>query len=181
VTAPGLRRLLHASTASVVLLVPLVSWTGLRTAVVGAAVGALLLETVRLRAPSVGTRLRRLVPVFRDHEIARPSGAMWLAVGYGLAVLLPGPASVGGIVVGAVADPAASWIGSLAKGVEPKTWQGSLTHFVVAVAVLAALGFPVPSILAGSTVGSALERWPAGLDDNLLIAPGVALTLTLFM
>ncbi|MDH3290290.1 MAG: hypothetical protein OEO20_01440 [Gemmatimonadota bacterium] len=180
-TATGLRRLLHASTASVVLLVPLVSWTGLRTAVAGAAVGALLLETLRLRVPSVGTRLRRLVPVFRDREIARPSGAMWLAVGYGLAVLLPAPAAAGGIVVGAVADPAASWIGSLGRAIGPKTWRGSLVHLVVAVAVLAALGFPAVSVLAGATVGSALERWPAGLDDNLLIAPGVALTLTLFM
>jgi dolichol kinase len=179
VTASGVRRLLHASTAAVVLLAPLVSWFVLRAVVLGVAAGAVLFEMMRLRVPSVGRRIHRLVPVYRDRESARPSGAMWLAVGYALAVLLPAPASAGGIVVGAVADPAASWLGSLGSVNGPKTWRGSLAHFVVAAAALATLGFPVASVLAGATVGTALERWPGALDDNLLIAPGVALTLML--
>lgn len=181
-TASGVRRLLHASTAAVVLLAPLLSWFVLRAVVLGVAAGAVLFEMMRLRVPSVGRRIHRLVPVYRDRERARPSGAMWLAVGYALAVLLPGPASAGGIVVGAVADPAASWLGSLGSvngPKTPKTWRGSLTHFVVAAAALATLGFPVVSVLAGATVGTALERWPGALDDNLVIAPGVALTLML--
>lgn len=178
-TASGVRRLLHASSAAVVLLAPLVSWFVLRAVVLGVAAGAVVFEMMRLHVPSVARRIHRLVPVYRDRERARPSGAMWLAVGYALAVLLPGPASAGGIVVGAVADPAASWLGSLGSVNGPKTWQGSLAHFVVAAAALATLGFPVASVLAGATVGTALERWPGALDDNLLIAPGVALTLML--
>ncbi len=178
-TASGLRRLLHASTASVVLLGPPLSWTGLRVLLVAVALGAVLFETIRLSVPNLGGRVRRLVPVYRESEFSRPSGAMWLAVGYGLAAVFPAPAAVGGIVVGAMADPAASWIGSLGRVTAAKTWQGTLAHFVVAILALAALGFPVSSILVGAAVGSALERWSGAVDDNLLIAPGVALMLTL--
>lgn len=177
-TPSGLRRLLHASTAALVLLGSLVSWTGLRALLVAAALGAVLFEALRLSIPTIGSRLRRLVPVYREAEAQRPSGAMWLAVGYGAAALFPAPATAGGILVGALADPAASWIGSLGRVTGAKTWRGSLGHFVVATLVLATLGFPRWSVLGGALVGTALERWSGAIDDNLLVAPGVALILT---
>ncbi len=177
-SAPALRRLLHASTAAIALLGSLVSWPGVRLLLVAVAAGAVLFDAVRLSVPRVGTALRA-VSMYRDREHIRPSGAMWLAVGYGLAALFPETAAAPGIVVGAVADPAAAWIGSLRGLPGSKTWRGSLAHFLVAAVALASFGFPVSTIVAGAAVGTALERWSGFVDDNLLIAPGVALTLTL--
>jgi dolichol kinase len=179
VSGPAVRRLIHAATASVLLLVPLTSWMFLRAALVVAAIVAVILEIARLRSTHFRRILTRLVPVFREHEGSRPSGAMWLVVGYALAALTPAPAPVAGLLVGALADPAASWAGSTWSRGVGKTVAGSAAHFAVAAAVLYGVGCSWAAVAVGASLATAIERWPLGLDDNLLVAPLTALTAAL--
>ncbi len=175
------RRLLHVASGGVVVLVPVASWSTLRVVLTAAALLAVLVEFIRLSSPSVARFLHSAVPVYRQREQRRPSGAMWLALGYALAAWTPPPAPVGGILVAACADPAASLVGAW-RAVPPggsKTWRGSLAHGLVAIALLLVVGAPVPAAAAGALVATVVERWPLGLDDNLLIAPATALTIML--
>jgi len=179
VSPSAARRLLHAATGLLLLLVPLTSWGVLRAALVAAAILAAGAEIARLRSKRFGALLARAVPVFRARETSRPSGAMWLAVGYALASLVPPPAPAAGLLVGALADPAAAWAGSAWGRGNGKTLAGSAVHLVVAAAVLYGVGCSVTAVAVGATLATALERWPLGLDDNLLVAPVTALTAAL--
>jgi dolichol kinase len=105
-----LRRLLHAATAALLLL-SLHSLTALRIGTLVVATAAFGLELARLRSPAVRQRLARLFPVFRPRETTRLSGAAWLALGYAVAAWFPPPGPAAGILAGALADPAGSWIG----------------------------------------------------------------------
>ncbi len=176
-----LRRILHVVSGGVVALGPFLSWSVLRTVLAAAAVLAVLVDLVRLSLPPVGRFLHRAVPVYRDSEQRRPSGAMWLAAGYALAAWTPAPAPLAGILVAACADPAASLVGGWrsVSSLAAKTWRGSLAHWLVAAGILLAVGASLPAVLAGASVATAVERWPLGLDDNLLIAPATALTIAL--
>ena len=178
-TAPSLRRLLHAASGATLLVVPVFSWQFLRAVLLGAAALAVAGEAIRLGFPGVQAWLTRRLPVFREREAARPSGAMWLAVGYAAASLTPFPAPAAGILVGALADPAAAWVG-LREGVTGrKTIRGSGAHLIVALAVLYGMGVGWIAAVAASVIATALERWPLGLDDNVLVAPATALTVAL--
>lgn len=169
-----LRRLIHAATGAVVLLVPLASWEALRVAVVGIAVAALLVDWVRIRQPGVDAWLSALLPVFRATEAGRVSGATWLWLGYGAAVWFPPPASAAGILVGALADPVAAAVGERAGAGRRKSWSGSAAALLAAWLVLAPWGLPWPAVLGAGLVGAAVERWCGPFDDNLLVAPAVA-------
>lgn len=168
-----LRPVLHAVSA-VPLVLGLLSWDLLRGAFSGAAIVAIAFEILRLRHPGLRNWLAELVPVFRPREARRPSGAMWLALGYAVAVWLPPPAALVGILSGALADPAASLVGGRWGGGKPKSWIGTAAAATVTSGVAFLVGFgPVPAASAG-LAAAALERWPAGFDDNLLVAPGTA-------
>lgn len=171
---PGdLRRLIHAST--VVLALPaLWSPAAFRLITVYVAVTAVIVEVLRLRIPALRVWLARAVPVYRDPERERPSGAMWLTVGYAIAAQLPLPAGVAGLCAGALADPAGALAGTRFGGGRPKSVVGSAAVAVVAAAGVWTLGLgPLPA-LAGGLAGAAVERWAGPLDDNLLVAPTVA-------
>jgi dolichol kinase len=73
-----------------------------------------------------------------------------------------------------VADPAASLVGGRWGGGVPKSWIGTAAALLAAAAMLAALGLSFPSVMAGSLAAAAVERWSRPVDDNLVIAPGVA-------
>jgi len=178
-TGPALRRLLHVASVAVVLAVPLGSGATLQYVLAALAVVAVSFDTARIGAPAFKERLEKLLPVFRSAEATRLSGATWLCVGYAVAALFPLPASVAGIAAGAVSDPAASWVGSLGAAVGRKTWWGSAAAWLAAAALLAPFGLGFPGVLGGATVAAILERWPGPCDDNLLVAPGVALTVWL--
>jgi dolichol kinase len=174
-TSAGPRRLLHAATASVALL-GLVSLPALRLATAYLAVTAVLVEALRLRVPGVGRGLAALVPVYREHERTRPSGAMWLALGYAIAACVPHPAAaMGGVLAGGLADPAGAWVGSRLGGGARKSVAGTAAVAAVALAAMLAAGLP-PAAAAGAGLAAALvERWPGPCDDNLLVAPAAAL------
>jgi dolichol kinase len=165
--------LLHASTAGVLLLL-LVSSTALRAGTVIVALLAFVFEAVRLIHPAARRAIERGLPVFRPREHTRISGAAWLAVGYAAAAWLPAPAPVAGILAGALADPAGSWIGGRWGGGQRKSGVGTLAVAVVAGAAALMAGITLPAAAACGVLGAALERWPGPLDDNLLVAPGVA-------
>jgi dolichol kinase len=171
--APALRRSLHAATAALALLW-LVSPAALRLATLGVALAALAFEGGRLGIPGFHRWIWTRLPVFRPHEASRLSGAAWLAVGYAVAAWLPAPGPVAGILAGALADPAAAWVGGTWGRGRRKSWPGTAAAGVVAAAAGAVAGLTVPGALVAGLVGAALERWPGPFDDNLLLAPGVA-------
>jgi dolichol kinase len=179
VSGPALRRLLHAATAGVLLLVPFGSWQLFRVVVLAGAALGVVLEGARLSLPGFRTFLGRHLPVFRERERMRPSGAMWLSVGYAAAALVPAPAPAAGILVAALADPAASLVGTWRRAPGRKTWIGSLAHAATALVVLAALGVTPAATAAAAVVATILERITGRVDDNLLVAPATALTVWL--
>ena len=168
------RRLLHAVSAMVLLIAVVGSWDLLRLALVCAAVVALLLDWARTRLSTWGDYLERLAPLFKPAEANRLNGATWLCVGYALASWFPPMAPAGGILVAALADPAAALAGGLAGPSRGKTAHGSVAALMVSLVGLWLVGFSWPATLCGAVVGAVLERWPGPLDDNVLIAPGVA-------
>ena len=179
----GRRRILHAASGGVGVIAPIWSYAGLRIVLAGAAFLAVLVEIVRLSSPRVARFLGKAVPVYRDPERHRPSGAMWLALGYALAAWTPPPAPLGGILVAACADPAASLVGSwrTASPSGSKTWRGSMAHWLVAASLLLVVGVAVPTALAGALVATLVERWPLGLNDNLVVPPATALTIAVMI
>ncbi len=172
----ALRRTVHASTALILLAVPLGSWTILRAATAGVALLAMAVDTIRVQRPAAATWLAARVPVFRANEDGRWSGATWLWIAFAAVAWLPPPAGAGAILVTALADPAAATAGG-ALDVPGKTWLGSGAHWIVGSAALLALGWTVPVALGAAAVGSVLERWPGPLNDNLAAPLGVGLAL----
>jgi dolichol kinase len=140
---------------------------------------AVLIEMLRLANPRVEQWLASRVPVYRPREARRASGALWLAFGYAIAAWLPMPGPVAGILAGALADPAASWVGGCWGQGAPKSWAGSGAAFFVTVGVTIAVGATPSAGVAAGLVGAALERWSSPMDDNLLMAPAVAATVAL--
>ena len=176
------RRLLHASSALVLLLHFSGSPDLLRNTLIGGAAFAAILDVLRVTRPAFGAFMTELVPVFRVSESHRLSGATWLSIGYAVAAWFPHPAATAGILAGALADPAASWIGStVAKPSTTKTWLGSGAAAVVAAAVLLTTGIPLALVVGGAVVAMLLERWSGPLNDNLVVAPGVALFVWVFL
>ncbi len=175
-TGAGIRRLLHALTAGSLILVPLTSWTLFRWFIITVTAIAFAVDRLRLRNATLQQTLDRYLPVFRARERNRTSGAVWLWAGYALASWIPPvpTAPAAGILVAALADPAASLAGTRVGRGQEKTWTGSSAALLVAVLVLSALGLPALTVVCGALAGAALERWPGPIDDNLLIAPGVA-------
>jgi dolichol kinase len=174
-TPDGGRRLLHAATAAVA-FVGLVSPSALRLTAAYIAVTAVLLEALRLRVPAVGRGLSALVPVYRDHERERPSGAMWLALGYAVAAWVPHPAAaLAGILAGGLADPAGALVGSRYGGGARKSLAGSVTVGMVALLAALVTGLPRAAAVGAALAATVVERWPGPCDDNLLVAPATAL------
>lgn len=169
----GLRRLLHAASAAVLLL-RLVSPATLRAGTLLLALGAAAFELARLRVPGFHARLASRLPVYRAREASGVSGAAWLAWGYAVAAWTPPPGPLAGILAGALADPAAAWVGSRWGAGARKSWPGTAAAGVVAAGAAVVAGLPLPAALTVGVVGAGLERWSGLLDDNLVLAPGVA-------
>lgn len=180
ISSAGLRRALHAASTLLLLLVPLAGVTSLRFVLVGIAGLACVLEGARLSNHVVRGQLERLVPVFRPREARRPSGATWLAVGYALAALLPWPGALAGILVGGLADPAASLVGGRWGRGAHKSTAGSAGFFVIATAALSASGVRFPLACIGGAATALVERFSGPVDDNLLVPIAAALVMVIF-
>ena len=173
-SGPALRRVMHAASGTVVLVALAVDWSPLRLVLTAMASGAVLFEWLRIRNPRFNAIIEKAVPVFRARERRRPSGAFWLIVGYALAAWAPVPGPSAGILVGALADPAASLIGSRWGGGKAKSLVGTTAVIAVSMGVLGMLGMPWLVVLPASLAAGGLERWAGSVDDNLLVAPGVS-------
>jgi dolichol kinase len=153
----------------------------LRLATAYVAATAILVEVLRLRVPAVERGLAALVPVYRDRERTRPSGAMWLALGYAAAAWVPHPtASLAGILVGGLADPAGALVGSRYGGGAPKSIAGSAAVGVIAVVAALLTGLPLAAAAGAAVAATVVERWPGPCDDNLLVPPAAALAAFAF-
>lgn len=168
---------MHAASASLLVIDWFGSFELLRATLLLLAALAAALETVRLARPGVHDWLTRAVPAFRAAERGRPSGALWLAFGLAAASWFPPRAAIGGILAGALADPAASWIGGRLGGGVPKSWAGSAAACAVILVIALLLRVSWPVAIAAALVGAGIERWSGPIDDNLVLAPGVALVL----
>lgn len=175
----GLRRLMHFGSAVALLAVPLGSWDLLRVGLICATVFSLLLDLLRSSSLALGARVCDAIPVYRHSETGRLSGATWLGLGYSMAAVLPPPSPAAGILVAAVADPAASLIGSWGGGTGRKSLRGSVAALASAAVVLALLTLPITAVLAGATAAMLLERWSGPLNDNLTVPPATALVVWL--
>ncbi len=175
-TGKGLRRLIHVGTVALLAVPVITSWSVLRAILIACTLIGLVLETVRIRG-SMEPFVRQVSPLFRPLESKRLSGAWWLSLGYTIAAWVPHPGAAAGIMVGALADPAASLAGSYSGRSASKTALGSGAALAVAILVLALFGLPWVAVFGGALIGTALERWSGPLDDNLLVSPGVALAV----
>ncbi len=179
-TGAGLRRLMHIASAGLLLAVPVMSWRGFQTLLTAVAAAWLMAELVRIRVPAVHRWITGHVPVFREAEARRVSGSGWLVLGYAMATWFTPSAGTAGILVGATADPAASLAGGRFSTSERKSLVGSATCLLAAGGALTVLHLPWPAVAAGAVAAALLERWPAGLNDNLIVAPGVAAVVWAF-
>ncbi|MDP2956890.1 MAG: hypothetical protein Q8N53_10765 [Longimicrobiales bacterium] len=179
------RRLFHAATGSLVagiLLyadVPRVAAVGILGAVLG---GLVVLDATRLVSPGANAIFFRAFRTLASpREAGRPASSTWYALGMTLAVAFFSPeAAVSGILVLALADPAASYVGQR-WGRRPflgASLEGTALFAAVAFAILAARHGLVPGA-AGALAAALAERlsWP--LDDNLTIPVVAAAVVTL--
>jgi dolichol kinase len=174
VSGPWLRPALHAATALSLLLLFIVPWSVLRAGLWLFAALALGVDLVRVRSDRIHGVLSGLVPAFRDAERRRVSGATWLVLGYAAASLFPWRAPLAGILVAALADPAAAVLGSRYGRGHAKSAVGSAACFAVAVCVMLGLDYPVGATLLTAVAATVLERWPGRFSDNVILPPGAA-------
>ncbi len=174
VRSGALRRAAHAATAAILVLPFIIDWQTFRYVVVSVAAVWMVVEGLRIRLPRIHEAFATVLPVFRDDEATRVSGAGWLMVGYALAVWFPQPAATAGILVVAFADPMASAVGTRFSRDRQKTVGGSVAFFIVSLAVLWSVGLPWPALAGAAFVGAVFERWPLGLNDNVVVAPAVS-------
>jgi len=132
----------------------------------------LLLDFVRLRDPRTNALFFRVFkPLVSPREAQKTASSTWYVVGILTALILfPVPVVIPGILVLALADPAASVLGRLwgrhrlGKG----SVEGTAIFSVVAFLVL--LPFvPPPAAALGAMLTALVEILPLGLDDNLTI------------
>lgn len=174
------RRLFHAfnGTSVVVALtfLPIGRW--MAVSILGALLaGMVLLDGLRLTNRGLNRRFFRIfAPLASPREARGVASSTWYALGVVLTLLLfPRPAALAGILVLALADPAAGLVGKLwgRRRLGTGTWEGSGTFAVVAFLSLL-LFVPWWAALLVAVVTAALERMPWPLDDNLVIPPIVA-------
>jgi dolichol kinase len=174
VNSAALRRALHAASTGVALLAlrspsSLLIGTGTLAAV------AVVVEIIRLRAPRAGGWLAMRVPVYRPRERGRPSGALWLALGYAICALGPPHAAVAGILAGGLADPVGAAVGSRWGGGSSKSNVGSAAVAGVTFGAVMITGATWWVAIVAALAAGVVERWPAPFDDNLLVGPATAL------
>lgn len=167
------RRVIHSATALVLLMGQIDVWA-LRWLVWSVAVFVLTVDLVRIKNVPFNTWLRRTVPVFRESEATSISGASFLWLGYSMTVFFPLPAAFVGILAAAVADPAASLVGSKWGSGKGKTLMGSAACFAAILGVSLAFSVSPQVGLVVALFGTTLERFSGPVDDNMVIGPGVA-------
>lgn len=181
-TAGDARRLIHASTALVLLLPDRLGWPWFQRVLLAGVMLATVIEGARLSSPGVRRWITEAVPVFRPDEGRRPSGAWWLVLAYAALSWLPPVPAAAGILVGAFADPAAAWVGTRwgSSGERrKKTWAGTVAAAGTAFLVLSLVPLAVGPRLATAVLSALAERWSGPVNDNVIVGPVAGLTVLL--
>ncbi|MGW8268023.1 MAG: diacylglycerol/polyprenol kinase family protein [Longimicrobiales bacterium] len=180
------RRVFHAVSGSALVLVFLANLFRDRTLV--ASLGALLvilllLDLFRLAIPELNRLFfRSFILLASPREATRPASSTWYVLGILLTLILfPRDAALAGILVLALADPAASAVGQRwgRRKLGAGTVEGSLTFTVVAFGALTPWA-SWPQALGAALLTTVVEALPWPLDDNLsvpLVAAGALLLL----
>jgi len=174
------RRLFHA-TNGLLLVAAALRWPHSGGAFIGGLAVLLallaLVDWIRLRSGPLNVFFFR---VFRSlaspREAVGLASSTWYVAGVGLALVLFGrPAALAGVLVLALADPAASVVGRLwgRASLGTGTVEGTLVFAVVAF-VAAAAFVPLPAAAAAACAASLVEPLPWSLDDNLTIPVAAA-------
>jgi len=179
------RRLFHLANGvlvAVLLSLPIAT-RGRAVALLGAAVVALLvLDVVRLRHARANEMFfRAFIHLASPREARGIASSTWYAVALLVVVaLFPRPAAVSGVLVLAVSDPAASWVGRRwgRRRFLGGTLEGSLVFLATCLLILA-LRHPLPVACAAALLATLAERvsWP--VDDNVAVPVTTAAALTL--
>ncbi len=179
------RRLFHLATGAVVatlLTLPGVPKGTALLVLAAVVVGLLLLDVVRLRDTRANeVFFRAFVHLASPREAHGIASSTWYAIALLVVVaLFPRAAAVSGIVVLAVSDPAAGWVGRR-WGRRPflgGTLEGSIVFAATAFAVLA-FRHPLPVALVAALAATLAERvsWP--VDDNFAVPVTAAAVLTI--
>ena len=153
---------------SVVMVILLATLSGL----------ALLIETVRLRIPSLNnTLVAALRPLLKEAEDRRITGATYIAVSAVVAFLVfDKTVAIVALFFLSLGDPVASLVGGRMGGVRVwgKSPWGSLAFVVVSIAVVGVLSAAEVvsfqwELAAGAAVAALVELAPLLVDDNLTV------------
>jgi dolichol kinase len=142
----------------------------------------LVLDGIRLRhARANELFFRTFVHLASPREARGVASSTWYAVALLVVVaFFPRPAAVSGVLVLAVSDPAASWMGRRwgRRRFLGGTLEGSLVFLATALTILA-LRHPFGPALAAALLATLAERvsWP--VDDNFAVPVTTAVVLTL--
>jgi dolichol kinase len=169
------RRVFHAVNGLVlagVLLVLDPPWMVIVPLLVALTAGAFLVDVLRFSAPGANRLFFRVFgPLASPREARGVASSTWYLVGCTLAVAtFPREIAVGAILVLALADPAASWLGRRhgKRRLGTGTVLGSAVFTGVAVLVLVPFVGPVSALLVAlGTAAAEVLPWP--LDDNLVV------------
>lgn len=192
------RRLFHAVNGVLVVAALLIldpSWPVAVGVLAVVTVGCLALDAVRFAWPALNRLFFRLLrPLASPREAEGVASSTWYMLGVLASVAaFPRHVAVAAILVLALADPAASWIGRR-WGKRPLgggSWLGSATFVVVSGVVILALAWvpgtgtggllaALATALVVALVTALAEAFSGPLDDNLLVplvAGGVFWTL----
>ncbi|HIC15583.1 MAG TPA: hypothetical protein EYO83_10620 [Gemmatimonadetes bacterium] len=181
----GARRILHAMTGTLIFLaITLLELSKSFTvaALLGVFFVLLASDLIRLRVPRFNVLFFRFFKVLvSPRESDHVASSTWYILGGLIAIaVFRLPAALSGILVLAWADPTASYLGRR-WGKRPflgGTLEGSTAFLAVATLILL-LRHPPAVAIASACLMTLAERvaWP--FDDNLMLAPACAGTLTL--
>lgn len=180
------RRVFHAANGGAVvaaLQLGLLSREQMLILLTVALVGALAIDVLRFRVPAVQRLFFRSMAALASPREARGiASSTWYVLGVLIALAaFPLPVAEASILVLALGDPAASYVGQRwGKHRIPGdgSVEGTVVFWLVALAVLLAFLPPVYAVL-GSLVATVVERIPWPLDDNLTLPVGTGAALTL--
>jgi dolichol kinase len=179
------RRLFHAANGSGVVAVLELGIVGREVMILllgVALLAALTLDVVRLRVPSVQRVFFRSFSALASPREARGiASSTWYAAGILLALLLfPQRIAEASILVLALGDPAASYVGRRWGRIRigDGSVRGTAAFFVVTLVVMLFFFPPLHAVLA-TALATVVERMPWGLDDNITLPLGTGVVLLL--
>jgi dolichol kinase len=175
------RKLFHFASTIFPLLYILTTRTTALIVVIAFLIASSVFEFLRIRGFIEVALIQKYIGI-KTTETARPTGSFFVIVSALITILFfRRDVAVASLFVLAMADPLASLAGSV-WGKRPlfgKSWEGTLTFFVVSLVILKALLFAVPAAVTGALVATLTELFsPRFLDDNLSIPIVTGLVLT---